>query len=122
MTTDTPMTRVASAPATGQYSVAAGVYTFAAADTGHNVAIRYSYTSASTGQTIAYTNQAMGSGVTFTLSAFNSYGGQNSGWRLWAATIPKLSLAFKNGDYVEKDIDFEGFADSSGRVIDFYTE
>ncbi len=34
---------VASSPATGQYSVAAGVYTFAAADTGKAVVMNYSY-------------------------------------------------------------------------------
>src|SRR5581483_11374955 len=39
-----PYTRVASAPATGQYSVAAGVYTFAAADTGKTVYINFRYT------------------------------------------------------------------------------
>ena len=37
---------LASAPATGQFSVAAGVYTFAAADTGHTVFIRYRYAAA----------------------------------------------------------------------------
>src|SRR6185295_14067361 len=36
--------RVASAPAAGQYSVAAGVYTFNTADTGKTVYIDYSYT------------------------------------------------------------------------------
>jgi hypothetical protein len=35
--------------------------------------------------------------------------------------VPKLSIAYKNGDYAEKDMDFEGFADSGGKVIDFYT-
>jgi hypothetical protein len=34
---------VASAPTTGQYSVSAGVYTFAAADTGKAVVLNYSY-------------------------------------------------------------------------------
>jgi hypothetical protein len=43
-----PMTRVASSPATGQYSVSAGVYTFAAADTGLRVFIDYLYTATST--------------------------------------------------------------------------
>ena len=39
--TGRPMTRVASAPAAGQYSVAAGVYTFAAADAAKTVYINY---------------------------------------------------------------------------------
>jgi len=37
------LTKVASAPAVGQYSVAAGVYTFNAADAGASVAISYGY-------------------------------------------------------------------------------
>ena len=37
-------TPVAAAPVTGQYAVQAGVYTFAAADTGKAVALSYSYT------------------------------------------------------------------------------
>lgn len=40
----TPMTRVTSAPAAGQYSVAAGVYTFNATDENDAVVIRYRYT------------------------------------------------------------------------------
>lgn len=39
----TPMVKVASAPAAGQYSVAAGVYTFNAADHGAAVVISYRY-------------------------------------------------------------------------------
>jgi len=38
-----PLKAVASAPATGQYSVAAGVYTFAAGDYDASVAISYGY-------------------------------------------------------------------------------
>src|SRR6185369_14385510 len=49
------MTRVASAPTTGQYSVAAGVYTFAVADNGHVVWINYSYTTTG-GKTVTYNN------------------------------------------------------------------
>lgn len=37
------LTKVGSAPAAGQYSVAAGVYTFAAADSGKAVSITYGY-------------------------------------------------------------------------------
>lgn len=39
----TQMTKVASAPAAGQYSVAAGVYTFNAADQGKAITITYKY-------------------------------------------------------------------------------
>ncbi len=39
----TGYTKVTGSPTTGQYSVNAGVYTFAAADTGNDVLINYSY-------------------------------------------------------------------------------
>src|ERR1700761_5118075 len=46
-------------PATGQYTVSAGVYTFAAADEGKAVSITYSYSNSSDGQTFTISNQAM---------------------------------------------------------------
>ena len=49
--TGLPLKRVASGPTTGQYSVAAGIYTFAAADANAKVLISYNYTIAATGQT-----------------------------------------------------------------------
>lgn len=39
----TPLAKVASAPSVGQYSVASGVYTFAAADVGASMLINYSF-------------------------------------------------------------------------------
>ena len=38
-----PLTAVAAAPAAGQYSVAAGVYSFAAADAGASISLSYGY-------------------------------------------------------------------------------
>jgi hypothetical protein len=55
------MQRVASAPATGQYSVAAGVYTFAAADVGKTVYISFAYTYAlASAKSVIFNNIAMG--------------------------------------------------------------
>ena len=123
LSTGAPMTRVASAPAAGQYSVATatGIYTFAVDDKGKQVAISYSYKSTTVGKTISLTNQAMGSGSTFSLVLFNTFRGKNMGVKCYAVTLPKLGLAFKNEDYAEKDIDFECFADAAGRVVDLYT-
>lgn len=111
----------AATPATGQYKVVAGVYTFAAADTLHSVSVSYSYTAAAVGQTNALVNQLMGSGTVYQLALYNTFRGKNMGVKLYAATIPKLSFAFKSEDYTEVDMDFEAFADASGKVIDFYT-
>jgi hypothetical protein len=120
-TTGIYLTRVSSAPATGQYSVAAGVYTFAAADTTHSMSISYSYTSAATGQTNALVNALMGSSTVYQATLFNSFRGKTIWLKLYAVTIPKLSFAFKSEDYTEQDLDFECFADGSGRVMDFDT-
>lgn len=116
-----PLTRVASAPSTGQYSVAAGVYTFAAADVTHAMGINYTYTSTS-GQTVSITNQLMGAANTFTASLFNNYGGLNSGLKLWAVTLGGIDFALKNTDFTMQDMAFEGQADSLGRVVDLYTQ
>ena len=120
------LTRVASAPATGQYSVAAGVYTFAAADTGHNVQISYDYTSPTIGTTVKLTNQMMGANTVFGLKLYNNYQGntnsaKSSGILIPAVVIPKLSLAFKNSDYMEKSIDLEVVADQYGNIGSFFT-
>lgn len=120
--TGVAMKRVASAPATGEYSVAAGVYTFAAADTGVAVIISYSYApSGSTGWTVTYTNQLMGASTVFSLSLFNSFRSKNYGFRLPQVTIPKLAFAMKQDDYTDMDFDFNAFADSAGKVIDFFS-
>jgi hypothetical protein len=112
---------VASAPATGQYAVsAAGVYTFAAADTTHQVGLYYTYTIA-TGNNIDLNNVLMGAATTYQLVCFNTYGGKQFGYKLWAVVFPKLSIAGKQDDYTITDIDFQAFADSSDNVINVYT-
>lgn len=114
------LTRVASNPATGQYAVAAGVYTFAAADTAHVMWISYSYTTTA-GQTVSYSNQLMGAATTFTLTCFNTYRTKNYGLKLYACVFPKLSIALKNNDHTMQNIDFSAYANSAGKVIDQYS-
>jgi len=115
------MSRVASGPTTGQYSVASGIYTFAAADAGHLVWLSYDYTNSAIGKTVSLTNQLMGTGNTFGLTLFNSFRSMNTGIKLYAVQVPKLSLALKNEDYTMSDLDFDAFANSTGQVIDLYT-
>jgi hypothetical protein len=114
------MTRVASSPATGQYSATAGVYTFAAADTTNSVQISYSYTSA-TANTVTLTNALMGSGTTYQILLFNTYKSKNVGVKLYAATLGKYSFSMPNEDFSEETLDFMGFADASSNVISVYT-
>jgi hypothetical protein len=112
---------VASAPATGQYSVSvAGVYLFAAADTTHQVGLYYTYTMVA-GTKVALSNPLMGAATIFQLNAFNTYGGKQFGYTLYAVVMPKLSLAGKQDDYTEVDLEFNAFADSLNRVISVFT-
>jgi hypothetical protein len=125
------LTAVASAPAAGQYvpATSAGLLTFAAADTGHVMQVSYLYTASSTGTTITYNNQYMGTNTTFAFRLFNNYqaaaGGANvaaaAGLYLPVVTIPKLSLAFKNAGFMDKNVDFECSANAAGQVAQIYT-
>lgn len=114
------MTRVASSPSTGQYSAALGVYTFAAADTGDSVSISSSFTN-STDKTNLLTNQLMGSGTTYILEVYNTYKNKNMGFKLHAVTLGKYSMGMKNEDFSDSDVDFMGFADTTGQVISLFT-
>ena len=123
------LTRVASGPVTGQYSVAAGVYTFAAADTTHIVQISYDWTAPAVGTTITYTNQMMGITTAFGLKLYNQYQAASSmansapgaAFYLPNVILSKTSLPFKNNGYMEYDIDFLAAANAAGQVILAYT-
>lgn len=122
---------VASAPATGQYvpATASGVMTFNATDNTHIMQVSYGYTAAAVGTTIQYNNQMMGTNTTFGFRLFNNYaaaaGGANiansAGLYLPVVTIPKISFAFKNTGFMEKNVDFECSANAAGQVATIWT-
>lgn len=107
-------TRVASAPATGQYSVSAGVYTFAAADTGKAVLISSEYTAATGGIVVPMTNQLMGYSPSFSVILYNDSKGSKFGLKLTNCQSDKLSLPFKNEDFVIADFGFQALDDGTG--------
>lgn len=112
-----PMTRVASAPTTGQYTVAAGVYVFASADVGNTVFINYEYTASSTAaKSMSLVNQPMGYAPTFMAVLSQPYQGKNLHIRLAQCVSKKLSFAAKNDDFVIPELDFDCFADNAGNV------
>lgn len=119
-TTGAPMTRVAAAPATGQYmlNAATGVYTFAAADTGRPVLISYEHTKATHvgSQLFNLSNQLMGYTPTFSALFYNEYQGKRLVMKLNANVMGKQGLPFKNDDFTMTDMDAEAFADASGNV------
>jgi hypothetical protein len=112
-----PYTRVVSTPATGQYSVAAGTYTFAAADTGKSVFISYRYTATSTTarrQTVR--NQTLGYQPSFSADLIVPYNNKVFTLRLPNCISSKLSLATKLEDFLVPDFEAEAFDDGSGNV------
>ena len=112
-----PMTRVVSGPTTGQYSVAAGVYTFASADTGKLVMISYQYSATSTvAKKITVPNSLMGNTPQFRVDLFIPYGGNSFVLTLPACTGSKLSIATKIDDFTIPEFDFSAFADSSNNI------
>jgi len=118
-TTGLPLTLVASAPATGQYSVATGgVYTFAAADTTKTVLFDYAYT-AVTGKKVHVNNQLMGSSPRFKLVFNDTYEGNQMTLILYSAASNKLSFATKLDDYTIPELDFSAYQDAGGNVYEF---
>ena len=125
LTAGIQMQRVASAPASGQYSVntATGVYTFNVADNGHNLSFTYTYTGAAVGKTTSVSNAVSGIASGFVLAGFApNTNGKPLGVKLFQAFIPKLSLALKPDDFVMKSLDFFAAEDpATGKVMDIYT-
>lgn len=114
------MTRVASSPTAGQYSVSAGVYTFAAADTGKTVFINYQYTATSTSAVKStIQNVQMGYAPTFRADLSVPFQGKSLIFTLPNCISTKLSFATKLDDFSIPEFDFSAFADSSGNVLTY---
>jgi hypothetical protein len=117
-----PMTRVASGPTTGQYSVSAGVYTFATADTGLTVFISFNYSATSTvAKKSTVMNVQMGNAPSWRCDLSDGYSGLQTAMSLYKCVSNKLSFATKLDDFMIPEMDFSAFADSAGRVIDWAT-
>jgi hypothetical protein len=71
---------------------------------------------------VSYTNAAMGSGSTLAISWTGTFRSKVVTFALPAVVISKFSTGFKNEDYMEQDLEFEAFADGTGKVIDWTGE
>lgn len=118
--TGLPLTKVASAPAAGQYSVtvATGTYLFSSADnvSGIKVLISYTYTIATTGQTITMTNPLLGNTPTFGANLFTTFQNKPLTVSLPNCVSSKLAMATKLDDFLIPELDFDIFADVAGNV------
>ena len=119
--TGVPLTRVASGPTSGQYSVTAGVYTFASADnvSGVSVKINYGYTSATVGKRSTVGNLLMGYAPTFRVDLALPFQGKNLTVSLNSCITSKFSFATKLDDFIIPEFDFDAFADSAGNIMTY---
>lgn len=120
------MTRVAAAPAAGQYAVnvATGVYTTNTAQNGQLLKASYTYTSAGTGVKLAYTNQLMGGNVVFGLNLVNKFKGGDGITRSLllnfpAVQCPKLSMPLKLDDFTITGLELMAQDDGLGNVFNY---
>ena len=114
--TGLPLVKVASSPATGQYShSAAGVYTFAAADTTLGVLISYTYSSTA-GLTIPIANTLMGTGPNFSLILHRPFDGRQVNYIFNNVRCSKLSMPSKQDDFSIIDMEFMCAVDASGNI------
>lgn len=112
-----PLTRVASSPSTGQYTVSDGTYTFASADAGALVYINFSYTTTTTtARKLEISNVLMGAAPTFQLDLYQTFNGKQMTIKLFSCVSTKLSLATKLDDYGMADFDFSVFANDAGKI------
>jgi hypothetical protein len=116
-TSGLPLTKVSSAPAAGQYSVASGVYTFNSADAGKAILVSYTYTVTGTGQKFTVVNQLLGTTPTFQALFYTTFQGQSVSLKLNNCTSSKLSFQTKLEDFTMPEFDFSCFADAAGNVM-----
>lgn len=116
----------AGAEAHGKYSVAAGVYTFAAADANATVLISYTYTIATGGtpglnnvRTLTVTNHVQGYGPIFELWLMDPYQGTN-GLHLFQCRASKMSAPHKRDNYVISDFEFESYPNAAGNWFEWF--
>jgi hypothetical protein len=117
--TGLPLTKVASAPAQGQYSVAAGVYTFASGDAGAAILVSYTFTVAASGQQLTYANPLIGTTPTFQAQLFQSFQGKPVNIKLFNCVSAKLAYATKLEDFTVPELDFVIFANAAGNVFEW---
>jgi hypothetical protein len=101
------------AEATGFYSVAAGVYTFAAGDSAAVVALTYSYTAA-TGNKITITNNLMGDAPYFEMVFDIIFEGNNAQLHMVKAVANKWTFGSKLDDFTIPDWEGEFMCNDAG--------
>lgn len=114
-----PFQRVSTgSEAAGKYSMAAGVYTFAAADASATIKITYT-TTTTTGQSLILTNRAIGDTPTFQLDYYTNLNQPSAKpfvVRIFSCVMGKMALPFKLEDFAIPEFEFDIFANASDQV------
>lgn len=112
--------QVSAVTAAGEYSVAAGVYTFDAADEGKGVIVNYTYTSPTVGHNFTVNSKIMGLKNRPVFSLYLSMPAQgNSDMILYACRAAKLNRPFKRDDFLKMELDFEAYPNAAGQVYNW---
>lgn len=114
--TGLPYTRVASAPAAGQYSVSAGVYTLNVSENGTVLKFDYTYNIAGTGEKITIANTLLGSAPNFKAVFTQLFNGLRQTLVLNSNVSNKLGMASKLEDFAMPEFDSDVQADAGNNV------
>jgi hypothetical protein len=124
LSTGRRLTKVASSPAAGQYSLvlSTGVYTFNAAEAGKAIAISYTYAQASVGTTLTVGNHVMGYGPVVSMTIPLLYQGLENAVSFPNVRLGKIDLATKQDDYSMLTTDFSAFAGANDNPMIWYND
>ena len=98
------------------YSVAAGVYTFAAGDASANVVISYAYSSAMAGETIVLANQAQGLIGNFQAVHVLPWGTAQDMVVFNSCIAGSAGVSLKKSGFASNTLDYVANADSLGKL------
>lgn len=119
--TGNPLVQVESMPATGEYTVSdAGVYTFNSAQASDAMLFNYLYEPA-TGESLTIGNPLMGVTPKMQMVLSQTYNGKAVTLILFSCTAEKLSLPFKQDDYLIADLSFQAQANAAQQIGVFTT-
>jgi hypothetical protein len=116
--TGLPLIRVASAPTVGQYTVAAGVYSFNASDNGNKVLVSYNYTIAGSGQKFTIPNPVLGNTISFGANLFgiDPTTGLSVTLQLFNVVMAKASFGTKLEDFMLPDFEDECYVNAANNL------
>ncbi len=117
--TGEPLTLVTATPTAGQYSHAAGVYTFSSADNVSGISVKISYAYqflTAPGQSMIIQNQLIGTTPTFQLDYKSTLYGATYYLRLFQAIGSKWAMGHKITDFAMPEFDFSFNANAAQQI------